>query len=111
MTARKDGSLRSARTFVATAAVLTSGVGAQLALGINAVAAAAIIRSATFIQMMGLRSAATMSCTTTRVPTKKAADAAARISPYSNRFPAIRGLAALTVRASASDVVGARPAA
>lgn len=42
---------------------------------------------------------------------RKANDAAPRIRPYSNGFPAFRGFAALTVSASARDVVGARAAA
>ena len=52
-----------------------------------------------------------MSCPIVRVPNMKANDAEPRIQPYSNSFPANRGLAALTDNASAREVVGAREAA
>ena len=107
MTTRNGDSLRSPRILDAVGEVLARGV----ALGTSAAAAAATIRSAALIQMMGLRSSGTMTWPITRVPTRKAADAAPRIRPYSNGFSLIRGLAALTVSASASDVVGARAAA
>src|SRR3954452_19293395 len=47
----------------------------------------------------------------TSVSSTKAADAEPRIQPYSKGLPAINGLAALTVSASAIDVVGASAAA
>jgi predicted lipid-binding transport protein (Tim44 family) len=52
-----------------------------------------------------------MSCPTVSVPIIKANDAEPRIQPYSNSFPANRGLAALTDNASAREVVGASEAA
>jgi hypothetical protein len=75
------------------------------------VAATATTSSATFIQMMELRSVRVMSCPTIKVPDRKAADAAPRIQPYSSGFPTKCGLAVLTVNASAIDVVGASAAA
>ena len=68
-------------------------------------------RNVQFIQMIGVTSVGLMSCPTVSVPNMKANDAEPRIQPYSNSFPANRGLAALTDNASAREVVGAREAA
>ena len=61
--------------------------------------------------MIGVTSVWLMSCPIVSVPNMKANDAEPRIQPYSNSFPANRGLAALTDNASAREVVGAREAA
>ena len=79
--------------------------------GNNAVEPAAATSSDKFIQMIGVTSVRLMSCPIVRVPNMKANDAEPRIQPYSNSFPANRGLAALTDKASAREVVGAREAA
>jgi hypothetical protein len=79
--------------------------------GNNAVEPAATTRSDKFIQMIGVTSVRLMSCPIVSVPNMKANDAELRIQPYSNSFPANRGLAALTDNASAREVVGAREAA
>jgi hypothetical protein len=109
MTERNDGILRSARMLAITG--VRSCAERGFALNNSAVEAAATASSATFIQMMGMRSVGFTSCPANRVPDRKAADAAPRIQPYSNGFPAITGLAALTASASARDVTGARAAA
>ena len=64
--------------------------------GNNAVEPAAATSSDKFIQMIGVTSVRLMSCPIVRVPNMKANDAEPRIQPYSNSFPANRGLAALT---------------
>ena len=73
--------------------------------------AAATTRNDKFIQMTCVTSVRLMSCPAVSVPNMKANDAEPRIQPYSNSFPANRGLAALTANASAREVVGAREAA
>src|SRR6476660_5609390 len=79
--------------------------------GNNAVEPVAARSSDKFIQMIGVTSVRLMSCPIVRVPNMKANDAEPRIQPYSNSFPANRGLATLTDNASAREVVGAREAA
>src|SRR4051794_30938532 len=66
---------------------------------------------ATFSQIIGWRSVGLMSWPTVNVPKIKAADAEPRIQPYSKGLPAISGLAELTDKASAIEVVGASAAA
>lgn len=79
--------------------------------GNNAVEPAAAKSRKKFIQMIGVTSVRLMSCPIVSVPNMKASDAEPRIQPYSNSFPANRGLATLTDNASAREVVGAREAA
>jgi len=69
------------------------------------------MRNDKFSQMIGVTSFWLISCPTVSVPKINATDAEPRIQPYSNSFPANRGLAALTDNASAREVVGARDAA
>src|SRR6478735_6791983 len=79
--------------------------------GNNTVEPVAATSSDKFIQMIGVTSVRLMSCPTVSVPNMKANDAEPRIQPYSNSFPANRGLAALSDNAFAREVVGAREAA
>src|SRR3954447_4929271 len=79
--------------------------------GNNAVEAAVTMRNDKFSQMIGVTSFWLMSCPTVSVPNINANEAEPRIQPYSNSFPANRGLAALTDNASAREAVGARDAA
>ena len=108
---RKRGIRRSSPSSPITEVPPVHGEERAMTGGNNAVNPAAATSSDKFIQMIGVTSVRLMSCPIVSVPSIKANDAEPRIQPYSNSFPANRGLATLTDNASAREVVGAREAA